>query len=122
MKKILVIDHDQDFCGFIRSGLEETGKYKVICCSSSLDAASVAEAVDPEIILLDIVLPGISGRQIANQLSRNPATARIPIIFFKTADPADPKSALPRASFETRPTLTKPVSIKELVRVLQSVL
>ena len=79
--KIVMIDDEPDLCLIVRSVLEDTGEFTVATTSNPLDAENVIAAENPELILLDVVMPGRNGQDIVASLKRNDATKRIPIIM-----------------------------------------
>ncbi len=121
MKKILLIDDERDVCYFLKWHLEETGNYKVFSCSDSAKAVSETEAVQPDLILLDLRMPGLSGEEIAEQLSVNPKTCEIPVIFL-TATSEEERLIKGDGAKKARGSITKPIAVEELVRVIASVL
>ncbi len=82
MKKILIIDDEEDFCRFTKATLEMTGGYDVFTCSDSVDAISQVNLHCPDLILLDIVMPGMDGGEIAAELRTDEHTRDIPVIFL----------------------------------------
>ncbi|MDP2923330.1 MAG: response regulator [Candidatus Omnitrophota bacterium] len=80
-KKILAVDDEKEVLGYLRSMLQRSN-YEVITATSGKEAVVLATEHKPDLILLDIVLPDIDGGDIASLLSKNPVTAKIPIIFL----------------------------------------
>lgn len=80
-KKILLIDDEEDFCFLVKLNLEKTGKYDVLTTTSGYKGLVLAANEEPDMILLDIIMPEISGGQVAEQLLENPKTKDIPVLF-----------------------------------------
>ena len=80
-KTILVIDDEEDFCYFVKLNLEETGNYEVLTATSGVEGIKKAINFQPDIILLDIIMPNMTGTQVAEALLNNKSTKNIPIIF-----------------------------------------
>ena len=80
-KTILVIDDEEDFCYFVKLNLEETGNYEVMTATSGAEGIKKAINYQPDIILLDIIMPNMTGTQVAEELLNNKSTKNIPIIF-----------------------------------------
>jgi PleD family two-component response regulator len=79
---VLLVD-DQRFIGLALERLFATEPdIKLHCCETSQDAVSRANAIEPTIILQDLVMPGISGLELVGLFRRNAATARTPIIVL----------------------------------------
>lgn len=86
-KKILVLDDEEDILELVRYNLAKEG-YQVTCAASGERALSrVAEDL-PDLILLDLMLPGMDGLEVCRKLKANPNAARVPIVMLtaKTED------------------------------------
>ena len=59
-KTILIIDDEEDFCHFIKLNLEQTGKFEVVTASNGPDGISLANRYQPDLILLDIIMPNMT--------------------------------------------------------------
>jgi len=80
-KTILIIDDEDDFCHFVKLNLEQTGNFEVLTANSGQDGIDLANRYLPDLILLDIIMPTMTGTQVAESLRSNKATKDIPIIF-----------------------------------------
>jgi CheY-like chemotaxis protein len=80
-KTVLIIDDEEDFCHFVKLNLEENGQYEAITATSGAEGIKKATQHQPDIILLDIIMPGMTGTQVAEELLNNKSTKSIPIIF-----------------------------------------
>jgi len=80
-KTILIIDDEEDFCFFIKLNLEQTGKFDVLTATSGAEGIQMTIKYQPDLILLDIIMPNMPGTQVAEELLNNKATKDIPIIF-----------------------------------------
>ena len=81
-KKILIIDDEEDFCSFVKMNLEAMGGFQVSTCSDSRMAIRQVRMQRPDLILLDIMMPGRDGSGIAAELKADKDTQDIPIIFL----------------------------------------
>lgn len=81
-KRILLIDDEEDYCFFMSRNLEATGEFSVMIANEGKEGINIARREHPDLILLDIILPGISGTDVAGVLLNDPQTKRIPIIFL----------------------------------------
>jgi Fe-S oxidoreductase len=79
-KKILVIDDEPDFVAFIQALLEDND-FKVITSTTGPAGLEKAKSEKPDLITLDISMPGKSGVQIYRNIRSNPETARIPVFI-----------------------------------------
>jgi DNA-binding response OmpR family regulator len=83
MDKILVVDDELDISNLAKLILEDSG-YKVITASNAGEAIIKAETELPDLILLDVVLPGKNGFEVCKILKFQPKTQFIPIVMFTT--------------------------------------
>lgn len=81
MKKILIVEDDQKIAMALAIRLKANG-YNASVASDALAAASQARVVKPDLILLDISMPGGNGFQLAETFLRMPETTGAPIIFI----------------------------------------
>ena len=82
MKKILIVDDEEDSCHFTKANLEAIGDFEVSVCCDSTRAIGQTKEQQPDLILLDIMMPGVSGSDIAEELKNDEDTQEIPIVFL----------------------------------------
>ena len=82
MKKILIIDDEEDFCFFLKQNLEATGSFEVFTSSSGEQGLELARKFTHDLILLDIMMPGMDGPDVAAELKGDRRTENIPAIFL----------------------------------------
>lgn len=114
---ILVIEDDPDQRRLMERTLTTSG-YRILTASDGQTGLESALALQPKLIILDVVMPRMNGYQTARALKQNPATAAIPILMVTTKqEPADQfwSSQVGADGF-----LTKPVDIAELIKVVGS--
>ncbi|MFH1305421.1 MAG: response regulator [Candidatus Omnitrophota bacterium] len=80
-KKILIVDDDKDVLETLGARLSGSG-YNVIKAYSGREAVTVAKKERPDLIILDIVMPGMDGGEAADILKKDPDTADIPVVFL----------------------------------------
>lgn len=85
-KKVLVVDDEVDFLRILKMNLEETNNYEVLTLSSANDIISQMRIFKPDIILLDILMPGIDGIETCEMLNNDPMGEHIPIIVLSALD------------------------------------
>src|SRR5689334_21921730 len=73
-KKILVVDDEQDLLDLISYNLQRNG-YDVVPASSGSDVLELAAREEPDLILLDLMLPGVDGTEVARRLKTDSRTA-----------------------------------------------
>ena len=80
-KKILIVDDEQDTLSVLGKGLTAEG-YSVIEADNSGDAIDLAKSECPDLIILDVLMPGMDGGEVARRLKEVPETKGIPVIFL----------------------------------------
>lgn len=112
MAQILVVDDSPTELHVLKGILEKNG-FQVLTASSGEEGISEAIAKKPDLILMDVVMPGINGFQATRQLTRNSQTARIPVIIVSTkSQETDRVWGLRQGA---RDYLTKPINESELI-------
>ena len=82
-QKVLVIDDDIVSQNMLRSTLTQAG-YSVITASNGPEGLKKAWEQPPDLVVLDIMMPGMDGGEVASLLKDDPGTKRIPIIFLSS--------------------------------------
>lgn len=80
-KKILIVDDEQEVCEFTKSLLERTGRFEVFASTRAKEAVGLVKLHKPELILLDVMMPEMSGVEIAQSLRENEETKSVKIAF-----------------------------------------
>ena len=80
-KKILVIEDDPSTLRLIKYTLQQEG-YQVLIASNGLDGMRKAQSGEIDLIILDVLLPGIDGFEICHRLRGDPQTAQLPILMI----------------------------------------
>lgn len=83
IKNILVVDDSPTEVHVLREMLSKNG-YTVSSVSSGEEAVAKAASEKPDLILMDVVMPGMSGFEATRAITKNPATASIPVIICTT--------------------------------------
>jgi CheY-like chemotaxis protein len=82
MKRILLVEDDPDIQIVTSLALGSFGRFAVKVCGSAREALEIAPAFKPDVILLDVVMPGMDGVRALRAFRRWPAFAHVPIIFM----------------------------------------
>jgi len=118
-ESILVIDDEEDIAELVRYNLEKEG-FRVLCAATGEDGIQVARSQTPDLILLDLMLPGIDGLDVCRQLKAETATKAIPIIMLTArGEEADIVTGLEMGADDY---LSKPFSPRVLLARIKSVL
>ena len=88
MKRVLVIDDNTDILELVSIIFKRNG-YEIVTSPKGEETFSHVETFSPQIILLDVFLAGIDGREICKELKSNPLTKNIPIIMFSAHSKAE---------------------------------
>jgi two-component system, OmpR family, alkaline phosphatase synthesis response regulator PhoP len=80
-KKILVVDDEKDIVDIIKYNLERENEFDVLTATNGKEALEKAE-LNPDLIILDIMMPYLNGFEVCKKLKNNPLTSSIPIIFL----------------------------------------
>lgn len=82
LEKILYVEDETDIQEVAKLALEAVGGFEVKLCSSGTDALREAPLFLPDLILLDVMMPGMDGQTTFNELRKIPQLAGTPIIFM----------------------------------------
>jgi len=118
--RVLVVEDEGDIAGLIRHALERGGEMTVEVATGGDQALSMAEEQPPDLIVLDLNLPGLGGLEVCRLLRSRPATARVPIIMLtaRTSE-GDRVTGLDAGADDY---VTKPFSLRELSARVRAVL
>lgn len=118
-KKILVVDDEPDVTDLVAYHLKAKG-FHVETLNDATASISKARGYSPDLVILDIMMPDLSGIQVCRILRADPKLARVPIVFLTAkAEPHDRIEGLESGADDY---LSKPFSPKELVLRVESIL
>jgi two-component system sensor histidine kinase/response regulator len=119
--RILIVDDTPALLDVIRKSLEEEG-YRVRTCLESRHAVRMAQEEHPDVIMLDVVMPEVSGWEVLAQLRADPSFSRTPVIVC-TAYVAEAMGRLAelKGPDQHLGLLPKPFELEELLEVVESV-
>lgn len=115
-KKILMIDDETDYTSITKIYVEDAGDYQVTVVNRGSQGYEAAKQTHPDMILMDISMPDMSGYDVARQIIADEKLKHIPIVFF-TGVYLDPNDRL--VEFKNSPYLTKPTSGENLIRFIE---
>lgn len=122
MNTILLIDDEVDFGFFVKANLEATKSFSVMTARTGPEGLHLARLHRPDLILLDVFMPEMSGGEVLEELERSPATASIPVILLTAMVT---KAETGPDNFEClggRYYMAKPVTTEVLLQGIQRVL
>jgi two-component system phosphate regulon response regulator PhoB len=118
-ERILIVEDEEDILELIKYNLVKEG-YKVTPATTGEDAIKLAESEPPDLILLDLMLPGADGFEVCRRLGNNPKTRQIPIVMLTAkGEEADIVTGLELGADDY---ITKPFSPKVLIARIRAVL
>ena len=116
-EKILVVDDDVETLRLVGMMLQRQG-YQIIAANNGTQALSSAKLEQPDIILLDVMMPDMDGYEVTRQLRADPITANTPILMFSAKGQVDDKVTGYEAGIDDY--LTKPTHPAELIAHVKS--
>jgi DNA-binding response OmpR family regulator len=118
-KKILIVEDDPSFSRAINHIIQKEG-YDVITASNGMAGLRMAKGENPDLLILDVMLPGLDGFEICSQLRQDPLTEKLPIIMLSAkGQEIDKTTGLKVGANEY---LTKPVDRALLLEKITSLL
>ena len=81
-KRILLVDDEPEFTNLLKLSLESQGYYEVQEENDAENVRAAARTFDPDLVLLDIMMPQLDGSEVAAALKADPVTRAVPIIFL----------------------------------------
>jgi len=119
MARILIVDDSPTEMYKLTSMLEKHG-HEVLKAENGADGVALARQEKPDVVLMDVVMPGLNGFQATRQLHKEPETEHIKVIIITTKDQETDKIWGTRQG--AKDYLTKPVEEETLIKTLNAVL
>ena len=120
-KKILVIDDDKNVGAILKIKLEKLWSYHVIFADDGNKGIEIAKKEQPDLIVLDIQMPGLDGADVRIELESESKTRSIPVLFLTSMMTAE-ESRASRGLVGGRPMISKKLSIGEIVSHIETFL
>lgn len=121
MKKILIIDDDRDLNRLTRIVLTKEG-YEVEIIHDAESGINYAKEYNPDLILMDVMLPGIKGTEAVNRIKTEGSSNGLQIIFLTASVSPRAKDEMLIVNGLSYPTLGKPYEIERLLHVVNKAL
>jgi DNA-binding response OmpR family regulator len=118
-KRILVADDEPDVLALVALHLQRAG-FDVLKAVDGEQALRLARAEEPALVVLDLMMPGLSGLEVAKLLKQSPQTAGIPVLMLTAK--ADEVDRIVGLEVGADDYVTKPFSPREIVLRVQSIL
>ncbi len=113
-KRILLIDDERSFTRMLKLNLEETGAYEVREENRGKFGLAAARQFKPDLILLDVVMPDMSGGEVASQIGDDRTVKDTPIVFLTAAAKKEDEGMIAGRDF-----IAKPVTVEEVVDCIE---
>ena len=120
LPKLLVVDDDDAFLAFLEELLSRS-QYKVLTASNGKDGISMAMDEVPDLIILDVMMPDMSGGMAAHYLSENISTQSIPIIFLTSIISEEQEMMVDNQEGNYQ-FLAKPIKVEHLLNEIEKCL
>ncbi len=117
-KRILLIDDEAAFTRLLKLNLEQTGHYEVRIENRAKKALAAARQFRPDLIFLDIVMPGMDGSAVAAEIKADAMSKHVPIVFLTAAvlkEEVDREGGI----IGGHPFLAKPISGEDIIEYLK---
>ena len=119
--RIMVVDDEVGFTDLLKMNLEKKGRYEVLAENDGERCVARAREWQPDLILLDVVMPQVDGGQVLAQLQADEQLRNVPVIFL-TATISHQGVKDRKGTIGGRPFIAKPVDIRDLSRKIDSLL
>lgn len=121
-RKILLVDDEAGFTDLLKMNLERSGRYEVAIENDSTKAVAAAKQFQPDVIVLDVVMPGMDGGDVQAALQEDPLLAGIPVVMLTALVDSTELSEGAVAQAGSQMVMPKPVNLSLLFRVLDEIL
>lgn len=119
LPSVLVVDDEHDLLELIEYNLQQEG-FRVFRADNGEDGLALCRQYQPDVMLLDIMMPGLDGFDVYDTLRNTPGVERTPVIFLTARE--DEKSEVKSLNLGADDYLTKPISTAKLVSRIRAVL
>jgi len=113
-KKIMVVDDEENLLELVKTLLEQEG-FEVITASSGKECLEKLKKVKPDLILLDVMMPMMTGREVLEKIRENPKTKDLKVVFLTVVRYSE-ASKVNMKRLKVADYITKPFDNKDLVR------
>lgn len=116
---ILLVDDDKTFRRVIAANFAKYG-IEIRCAENGEEGLRLAREATPDLIILDVIMPGLKGREVCERLKEDSQTADVPVIFLTVQDSKDDVNAELAAGAVRH--LSKPIQFKKLLQEVERIL
>jgi two-component system cell cycle response regulator DivK len=119
MSLILIVEDNDKNMKLVRDVLQVKG-YQTLEAATAEDGIALAQAHSPDLVLMDIQLPGMNGIEALGVLRENPATAHIPVIAVTASVMQQDRKLITEAGFDAY--IGKPINLKEFLQAVREMI
>ena len=119
MSVILIVEDNDKNMKLVRDVLQVKG-YQTLEAGTAEDGIALAQAHSPDLVLMDIQLPGMNGIEALGVLRENPATAHIPVIAVTASVMQQDRKLITEAGFDAY--IGKPINLKEFLQAVREMI
>ena len=116
--KIFIVDDDSEISSLVKGELEAAG-HEVQVCDNGREVMNLLHSYKPDLLLLDVMLPGIDGYSLASQITEDADTKAMPIIVLSALEPS---RAMFQKFSQVTAYLTKPFNTEDLMSAVENAL
>lgn len=119
-RRVLLIDDEASFTRLVKDALEDTGRYEVSRLHDASEAENRARELQPDVILVDIIMPARDGAEVMTAFEKDPELSKIPMIVMSAFlnNRVFPNSPV---DFGEHEVLEKPMDLNELDRLVEQI-
>ncbi|MDH5180571.1 MAG: response regulator [Gammaproteobacteria bacterium] len=119
LERILYVEDEGDIQKVAQVALETLGKFELLICSSGREALEQAEAFAPDLLLLDVMMPGMDGPTTLEALRKIPALQQTPVMFMTAK--VQPQEIAHFKTLGAIEVLTKPFEAMKLAQQIRDI-
>lgn len=112
MPRILIVDDDVTITELMKALVKMEG-HEPTTVNDSLQAMEIAQSVNPDLITLDLMMPGLTGFELCELMKNDPRFAHVPIVIVSARDDAESKEKARRAG--ATDYITKPFGVDDFI-------
>ena len=119
-KKVLIIDDELDFCKLVKLNLELSGQFEAHIAVNGKQGLDLARKTKPDLIILDILMPGMDGFEVLEALKKDSRMVQIPVIMLTAK--SDDASRISAAKLYSEEFIAKPIQAQDLIAKINEVI